>query len=226
MSRIEDAAIQDEVANSLLGPERSNRRRRKRPPANTRFRQDLLNEEIGRAGENVFRDGDEGTDGCAQSAPDEERPEAQTVQGWRQAQPGAEEQPEAAEPTRSSSAGIAALDATIEQHGPKRPAVRGVWATDFCSPFDDIYKSGVDVRCSAGRWQKVRFVGCDCYRTRRNCALGHSRKRPQRLSLTIYSKGSGSDPRSVPVNEQMLAKYGIPRGALFLRHLHATRRKS
>jgi hypothetical protein len=167
--RIEDAAIQSEIANSLLGPEAEQQAQPEAPESEYAVSgKDLLNEEIMERSENVFRDGDEGTERLRSERPETETQQSEQVRQTRQTQPESEgEQQQAPEPTvEQVQAGIAALDATIEQHGLNDPASAREFASDFCAAFGtDVYKTGVDVQTLGSTMAKGCFVGCEFLRT-------------------------------------------------------------
>jgi hypothetical protein len=219
MSRIENAAIEDNIASSLLSPSEQQEEQAGPQQEQSEYSvsgKDLLNEEITERSENVFRDGDEGTERLRSERPEvQESPEARSNQN--QAQPGAEEQQQAPEPTPEQvQEGIAALDATIEQHGLNDAPSAREFATDFCSAFGtDIYKSGVDVQTLGSTMAKTALSAVNFYE-QTGGDLSNLPEIPEASARAFTHDlltGLGFDPRSVQVNEQMLANTAF-RGAL------------
>lgn len=212
MARIEDLATQDEIANSLLGPEAEQQETEQPVSEYSLHGEDLLNEFISEQEGNVFRDGDEQAAAIRELLRSErgeaERPEA----GEQEREPRQAENQEAeawTEPTpQEVQEGIAALDATIEQHGLNDPASAREFATDFCAAFGtDVYKAGVDVQGLGSTMAKVALSAANFYEQTKGdpSQIPPIPEGSARAFTHDILKSLGFDPRAVPVNEQMLA---------------------
>jgi hypothetical protein len=212
--RIEDLATQDEIANSLLGDEAEQQAPEQPVSEYAVSGKDLLDEEIAERGENVFRDGDEGAEANRQERLRSERPETganQAHQGRQQPQPQqeAQDQQQAPEPTiEQVQAGIEALDAAVQEHGLNDPQSAREFATDFCSAFGtDVFKSGVDVETLGSTMAKATLSAVNLY-TQSGGDLAQMGEVPEAAARAFTHdvlKGLGFDPRSVQVDERLLA---------------------
>src|SRR6202171_5753190 len=122
----------------------------------------------------------------------------------------AQEQEQAQAPTAESvQQGIAALDATVQEHGLNDPASAKGFADEFCSALGtDVYRAGVDVQMLGGTVAKTALSAMHVY----EAAQGNIESLPPipAESARAFSydllKGLGIDPRTVDVDQQLLSQ--------------------
>src|ERR1700687_2357200 len=142
-----------------------------------------------------------------------EQLEAQRAQaGGEQAnQPQEQEQTEQAQAPAAESVqqGIAALEATVEQHQLDDPQTAKTFSEEFCSALGtDIYRAGIDVQALGSTVAKTALSALQVY----EAAQGNIESLPPITgeSARAFSydllKGLGIDPRTVDVDQQLLSQ--------------------
>jgi predicted component of type VI protein secretion system len=123
---------------------------------------------------------------------------------------GQEQAEQAQAPTAENvQQGIAALDATVQEHGLNDPASAKGFADEFCSALGtDVYRAGVDVQALGSTVAKTALSAMQVY----EAAQGNIESLPPipAESARAFSydllKGFGIDPRTVDVDEQLLSQ--------------------
>ena len=151
MPRIENAGMESDIADSLLGPETE----QQESPAEAVSEYhvpgvSLLDEYIAESQDNRFRDGDEQHERLRSERPEVETGEEQAHQGRQQPQTqreAPEQQQGAPEATPIElAATIQELDTRMEQYGLSEPADTSKFGTELASAFGaDVHRDGWDV---------------------------------------------------------------------------------
>ncbi len=204
-------AFEDEVANSLLGPEAE---AAEEAPVSeySAHGDELLSQEIAERAENVFRDGDAEVQSQREtrggsSTQEQENSKETTFRGREEALQPSQEQ--AVELTAEQvETGIAELEQAVEANGLNDPQTAKEFATDFCGAFgSDPYKAGVDVQTLGSTMAKATLSACTVYQ-QLGGDLANLPEMPAASARAFTHdilKGLGFDPREVPVDERLLA---------------------
>lgn len=232
---ITNAVEQDEIAESLLGPQEQ--QESDGPVSQFSFHgDDLLSEAIAEnladptrhiMGEEESPDDRQGRlNHSMEERLRSQRPEAQERPQFAE-QPGkqsnnskppeSQEQQQPAELTMEQvHAGIQELDATVQQHGLNDPQSAREFAADFCSAFGtDPYKSGMDVETLGSTMAKTTLSAMRVYEQ-----IGGDLSKLSEIpaaSAKAFTHdlltGMGLDPRALNVDDRLLADT-VMRGAI------------
>jgi hypothetical protein len=207
VSRIEDSLVQEEIANSLLGPEAEQQAPEQEQSEFAVSGDSLLDEAIAEQSDDTLRYGDEGME-----ARRGERLETEVQQPQERLRseraPQEQEQPQALTPEQIQQ-GVEQLDNAVEQYGLNEPAAARTFADDFCGAFgSDIYKAGVDVGALGGVMSKTALSALQVYAATGG-DLSKMGEIPAQNAQTFahdFLKGMGVDPRSMNVDASLLAR--------------------
>jgi hypothetical protein len=217
MPRIENMAVEDEVANSLLGPEAESEQQAPEQPVSEYAVSgaDLLNEQIAEDRDNIFRDGDEQHERLRSERPEAETGEEQPHQGRKQpdAQQESEETQQAVEPTPAQVAEVIQdLDARIQDYGLSDPADTAKFGSELASAFGaDVHRDGWNVgllnstiaRTALAAGRAVEEAGGDLSR------IGPLSKAVEREVSRDVLVSFGIDPRLNPAHDERLVAHTI-----------------
>jgi hypothetical protein len=210
MARIEDAIFQDDIANSLLGPEAE----QEQAPEQTESEyavhgDDLLDEAI--AEHDVadrFGNGDERVETRRQERPETETSEQPQERLRSERAPQESEQRHAPTP-EEVQAGVERLDSGVKEFGLNEPADARQFADEFCGAFGtDVYKAGVDVGALGGVMAKTALSAIDVYHATGGdlSKMGEIPAQNAQAFAHDLLKGMGVDPRSMNVDAMLLAR--------------------
>lgn len=190
---VSNAAVQDEIANSLLGePE---------PVEQTAEEQGGQFEEFDRSQDHFSSDETDRAGKLFEEAPEH-------VQA-RQPAPSAETQQQAEPAPQSVQESVAALDALVQEHSLNDAALAKDFASGFCEAFGtDLYSAGANVEGLGNVMAKTALSAAQAY----DSVGGDLSKLPTEIppesakAFTYdFLKAWGVDPRTTQVNEQLLA---------------------
>jgi len=210
VARIEDAVMQDEIANSLLGPGAEQQAPEQEQSEFAVAGDDLLNEAISEQQEDRFRYGDE-----EMEARHAERPETEVQQprerlrSERAPQENQQqEQPHTPTPEQVHQ-GVEQLENAVKEYGLNEPADARTFADEFTAAFgSDIYKAGVDVGALGGVMAKTAYSALEVYAATGGdlSKMGEIPAQNAQAFAHDFLKGMGVDPRSVNVDASLLAR--------------------
>jgi hypothetical protein len=212
VARIEDAVMQDEIANSLLGPEAEQQAPEQEQSEFASHGDDLLSEAIAEQEENTFRYGDEGMEARRAERPETEvQQPRERLRSERAPQENEQrEQEEQRAPTPEEvQQGVELLDNTVKEYGLNEPADARTFADDFTAAFgSDIYKAGVDVGALGGVMSKTALSALLVYDATGGDLSKMGEIPPQNAQAFAHDflKGMGVDPRSMNVDASLLAR--------------------
>jgi hypothetical protein len=210
--RIEDAAFQEEIANSLLGDE-------SQPAAQPEAEQsqyavagdDLLNEAIAEQESSPFNFNEERAERVSHLR---REPEAETQQpqerlrSERSQESEQQEHPHAPTP-EEIQAGVEKLDSAVKEFALNEPADARAFADEFTAAFGtDVYKAGVDVGALGGVMAKTALSAFQIYEVTKGdlSKMGAIPEQNAQAFAFDFLKGMGVDPRSMPVDSSLLAR--------------------
>jgi hypothetical protein len=211
--RIEDSLVQEEIANSLLGPEAEQQAPEQEQSEFAVAGDDLLNEAIEEQQfERLqFDEGDSAVERWRSEHPEEEARREQPperLRSERARQEQESEQPHAPTP-EEVQASVEHLDNAVKELGLNEPADARTFADDFTAAFgSDVYKAGVDVGALGGVMAKTALSVLEVFAATGGDLSKMGEIPPQNAQAFAHDflKGMGVDPRSMNVDASLLAR--------------------
>jgi hypothetical protein len=211
MARIEDAAIQEEIADSLFGDEAHQEAQPEQEQSEyASSGEDLLNEAIEEQESSPFNFDAERAERVEHLRREQPEAEAQQPQERLRSErdPQEQEQPHAPTP-EEVQAGVEKLDSAVKELALNEPADARAFADEFTAAFGtDVYKAGVDVGALGGVMAKTALSAFQIFEATNGDLSKMNEIPPQNAEAFAFDflKGMGIDPRSMPVDSSLLAR--------------------
>jgi hypothetical protein len=222
VARIEDAAIQDEIANSLLGDEPQ-----QAPEAeDSQYAvsgADLLDEAITeKQSERLqFDEGDKAVERWQAEHPEEEVRQEQPLERLRSEREAEQQEQQPAPTPEEIQAGVEQLGNDVKEYGLNEPADARQFADEFCGAFGtDVFKAGVDIESLGGVMSKTALSALQVYNATGGdlSQMGEIPVQSAQAFAHDFLEGMGLDPRSMPnVDASLLARTTLGGMMNFLR---------
>jgi hypothetical protein len=206
-------AAQEEIANSLLGPEVEQQAPEQEQSEFAASGADLLDEAITeqQAERLQFDDGDSAVELWRTEHPDEQARREQPAERLRSERaPQEQESEQQRGPTPEEvQQGVELLDNAVKELGLNGAADARVFADEFCEAFGtDVFKAGVDIESLGGVMSKTALSALQVYAATGGdlSKMGDITPQAAQAFAHDFLKGMGVDPRSMNVDASLLAR--------------------